>query len=60
MSTKAQHMDNACRFQSYSSPDVHRDGSYKSRCKLIGNHLEIPHDTIPSTVVPNTKKKENS
>ena len=28
----------------------------KSRCKLIGNRLVIPHDTIPSTVMANPKK----
>ena len=28
----------------------------KSRCKLIGNLLVIPHDTIPSTVMANPKK----
>ncbi len=28
----------------------------KSRCKLIGNRLVIPHDTIPSTVTSNVKK----
>ncbi len=28
----------------------------KSRCKLIGNRLVIPHDTIPSTVMPYAKK----
>jgi len=25
----------------------------KSRCNLIGNHLVIPHDTIPSNVGSN-------
>jgi hypothetical protein len=29
----------------------------KSRYKLIGFHLVIPHDTIPSTVGGNAKKK---
>ena len=28
----------------------------KSRCKLIGNCFELPHDTIPSNVVLNCKK----
>ena len=23
----------------------------KGRCKLLGNRFELPHDTIPSTVV---------
>ena len=28
----------------------------KSRCKLMGNRLVIPHDNIPSTVMANPKK----
>lgn len=28
----------------------------KSRCKLIGNRLVIPHDTIPSTVMGKAKR----
>ena len=28
----------------------------KSRCKLIGNSLEIPHETLPSTVSGNGRK----
>ena len=31
----------------------------KSRCKLIGNRLVIPHDTIPSTVGDQAKKSES-
>ena len=29
----------------------------KGRCKLIGNRLVIPHDTIPSTVVRHSRKQ---
>jgi hypothetical protein len=28
----------------------------KGRCKLIGNHFEHPHDTIPSNVSTNIQK----
>jgi len=28
----------------------------KGRCKLIGNRLVLPHDTIPSTVIIQLKK----
>ena len=28
----------------------------KNRCKLIENRFELPHDTIPSNVVPHAKK----
>jgi len=31
----------------------------KSRCKLIGNRLVIPHDTIPSTVKGNAEPTDN-
>ena len=31
----------------------------KSRSKLIGNCLVIPHDTIPSTVTAKCKDREN-
>jgi len=27
----------------------------KARCKLIGNRLVVPQDTIPSNVVPHAK-----
>ena len=32
----------------------------KSRCKLIGFRLVIPHDTIPSTVSCNHKKTNDT
>jgi len=31
----------------------------KSRSKLIGNRLVLPHDTIPSNVVANKKKRHD-
>lgn len=32
----------------------------KSRCKLIGNCFEFPHDTIPSTVRGHYKQKKTT
>ena len=32
----------------------------KGRCKLIGNRLVIPHDTIPSNVTSKPKKKKDN